>query len=423
MNGTEPISAFEQPFDFGVNIPPSIPIVLAPISVPQYNFNAVPAVAARTVRFDVPQSTTVRAIVPNIVSAKSVYEVGYPPYTVHVTKAQYENGRLVVSIGAVLLSCFLLGVLILVIAMHYKSRSVLTKIVPVILPTLSHDMNIGGSHGGSVSYRNGEGLGITTQNTCVGDNVKWDSVNKACVCAVPYFGAMCDRESHDREYYALGTVTPPDALSFSSEPIVGATTLSFLPTGIRDVTSCTSRCTAAGDACFGVVYANNSCDMITSPPILAENSDIDFSADAKPEVYLRTQRTRPVITDRVFAYSGKRMLRYWSRSHQVIPSAKDPRGVIDIWSGQVVHVNWKPTRVVNDGSMVGVWSTRPFFMQTFDSMLSGGPGIYIDHGTSDTLDYAIPFPKDFKDVTSMYVMYRSNTAVHVNPKKYYTSPM
>lgn len=230
-------------------------------------------------------------------------------------------------------------------------------------PDAALNSDVGGTDTGFVTYNNAVNF-VTPMLCTIQPHAAWgldvNTGQSGCYCVRPYFGPSCTREAHTSTYYGAGTPTPQDmtALGIPST----APQLAFaIPTvsvngGAAETSlSCTAQCDAM-EGCKGVIWASqNRCDLLMTPVEVPAGRTISYSPDTDATLYLK-RGIHPQFTDRVFVYTGSLPLRFWVRS----PIRTEGTQLQAIARGEVVKLNFKPTHVLNDTSLVGVFSSQPF---------------------------------------------------------------
>lgn len=292
------------------------------------------------------------------------------------------------------------------------------------------------------SLLNGSRLNLN-MNECNDVNVLWDSKENRCTCRFPFFGPYCVNEFHDSDYVNFGYIegfNPPVPMNgqvskssgnllYTVESVPEASSLTFSTYNTVDPTSCTSLCNK-DFLCKGVSYNlvgdKYYCSFLRDEIEVIGNTDIVVNLENNMGIYLNKGKAQPKFLNKVFAYSGKRPPVYWIKREGVLrellgntPIAKDllskglkPSKLSDMTQNTVVEFTWLPERVVNDGNLVGVWSTKPFLSGEYSSLKARGntSTVYIDPGVfsingNNFSDYPLNLPKDFIVPDKVYAMY------------------
>ncbi|CAH6418497.1 Hypothetical protein POVN_LOCUS214, partial [uncultured virus] len=338
-----------------------------------------------------------------------LYEIGTKDYTLTMRPNQYEGLRtfflIAFSIILVLLVIFLIWVIYSYVT---KPREPRPPIPPVPVTPVA-DQDVGASTLGAASYQNG--IGLLTENACVSSNGVWSGGSSGiaggpCLCKQPFFGPTCQRQAHDADYFGLGLVAPPGSLAYEKQAVEFDGNLSFNGEGFDDK-SCTGRCDDLNN-CLGVEFDGKTCALITSNPMLAADGVITVDPAIDPQIYLYRNGVRPVIKDRVFGYTGNRPLRFWATRSDVY----------SMQAGQVYPlVTPPPERLVNDGSLIGVWTMFQFGPTEFPRLLAGGAGVYVDRGAPSS-DYPLNLPATFAG-QKLWVMYAKGSNLQGRRVQYY----
>ena len=296
------------------------------------------------------------------------------------------------------------------------------------------------------SLINGSKLNITNPEMCNDINITWDEEENKCVCRFPFFGPYCTNEFHDTNYVNFGYVdnfNPPISINrtldangplyYSVEAQNNATALTFSSYNSVDPTSCTSLCTS-DPSCMGVSYnlLNNQfrCGFLTTPITIPGDTDVKINLEKNLGLYLNKSRTHPFFLTKVFVYSGRKPPVYWikregilrdialkniNHSNMGVLSHKlhTPPKLEDFIKNKVFSIDWVPERIVNDGKMVGVWSTKQFTESEFEVLknkpdsndLYIDPGFFVINGKYFS-DYPLNLPKNFIVPEKIYVMYK-----------------
>ena len=335
-----------------------------------------------------------------------------------LTPGQYHWARLIAIVVLVVVIVVVLVVLIVAIITYVNPVANPLRPRPRLstLPPVEQDP--GATANGVADYYNGTEL--PTASSCQQAGSTW--LDEVCICKVPWYGPRCDRPSHDVSYYAVGTVSPNGLNLTAVERLPGSIPLSFNGAGgAVDPLSCTGQCDQR-DGCIGVHYSQGQCTLLLSNPYLNPEATITMTPEVESELYLYRQGGRPVIRDRVFGYTGLRPLRYWATTLQppmvqtTIPGAS-PAGelpaapviqqqVETIWHDQVRLLTQAPSRLVNDGSLVGLWSRGPFEAAAFGILINAPlASMYVDRPESGVSDYSLELPPNLQQ-GPLYVMYR-----------------
>lgn len=375
-------------------------------------------------------------IIGNPAQPRIVYEFGYPPRTVFVSKDQFPWWKSWFYVIITILVLLFIGFVIWTIISYARYDQQQTPVPVPINPIPLVDQDIGAAlitTDGAVNYNNGESL--VTKEQClgpvkvdIGTTTVWNESTNTCVCIPPSYGGTCSFDAHDSRYYALGQPSKFTDLTYTKQQVITPNQqpvpLSFQhSSGLsKGIESCTKRCDQH-QGCLGVEYIpvpNNpqglsSCSLITSNPTLTPGATISYNPNQPIYVYLYRDGVRPIIDNKVFIYNSPRPLRFWAQRSDAL--------VGPISQNQVTQVNKIPERIVNDGRLTGVWSTTLFTTSQFGSLVGGGNtsgdgtgttsstggSVYVDHPTGTHTDYALALPVAFTDAinsgASIYVMY------------------
>ncbi len=380
-----------------------------------------------------------------------------------MTKNQYEWAR---TLLIILLVIIIIGTVILLIwtIVAYVNRPAPGPTPgpgPSPIPVVDQDP--GASVAGAANFHNGEEL--TDAAMCVAPTGTWDGGASRCDCIQPFFGRQCGREAHNETYYGLGEVSNSKSgtgLVYTKVQVPPPNTpygmrLSFKFSGGLDNQSCTGLCDQRDD-CFGVEYDGTNCALITSNPELVGAATVTVDPNVEPDIYLYRTGVRPVVKNRVFGYTGQRPLRFWAQRSPYSPQAElvdasdslviktggslvagaAPAGiapasdlawatsnaipggadVFTFWQGRVVAIPFAPQRVVNDGAMLGVYSTSPFKPADFGQLSRGGAaGVFVDRGGRGS-DYQLPIPSNMRQ-KPLFVMYNRLLAGPITPPTFF----
>jgi hypothetical protein len=331
---------------------------------------------------------------------KTDYQMGYPPNIKHLSKEEYGTWITVFNVMVIVVILVILSILIWLVVRYHNRNNIIPPPVenPVYTP-YPVDLNVGSLEKNLTNVYNQKGLTQIPINSCTGDNVIWN--NNKCECAFPFFGPYCDRQIHDPNYIGLGLTDDPASLLFTTENANQTINLTYnfanVPTegilktnGIIQINqeSCTMECTNRSD-CKGIVYDGLNCKLITSDVTVGQGVNLESLITLEPTIYLNKMRTHLRFTDRVFMYSVNKPTRYWIRRAEIIPSPDDLRGFVSLDVMQLKTLKWFPERIVNDGGLYGIWSTKPF--SSLGEIVNHDE-IYIDKGDPTSSDYKLNLP-------------------------------
>uniref|UniRef100_A0A6C0AE76 Apple domain-containing protein n=1 Tax=viral metagenome TaxID=1070528 RepID=A0A6C0AE76_9ZZZZ len=214
-----------------------------------------------------------------------------------------------------------------------------------------------------------------------------------------------------------GPITPQisdNVLYFTSIYQPNVNSLTFNPNNTVNPDSCTSLCTRTPE-CKGVTYnlfdGKYLCSLITSDLVMPENQDVVVNLENNLGIYINKSKAHPVFPNKVFIYTGNLPPVYWITRgdliKEIVPTYDDSRGLLNLSKGIVSSITWVPSRIINDGNLLGVWSTNKFTANQYDSLRnSRDPNVYVDVPNTNSVNYALNLPDNFKESQAIWVMYR-----------------
>jgi len=237
---------------------------------------------------------------------------------------------------------------------------------------------------------------VQTKAACVGNNLQWTGTN--CVCAPPFYGTYCGKEKVDNTYLQLPIENNKTNMTFTTEKINGVTSLSYNGTNLSGQ-SCTGICDTTVD-CQGVVYDETGCYLITSNIEILPNAVIGNKFNTNGTVYVN-EDSHVILDNRVILYTEEKPIKYWEDRYASNPSEFDSRGFMMFNANAPTMLNWIPSRILNDSSLVGIWSNEQFS----DVKSINSPNIYIDRPKNNLYDYELTLPDYIKNSPTIYVAY------------------
>lgn len=239
-------------------------------------------------------------------------------------------------------------------------------------------------------YENG--VGYTTISEC-GDaeNSVWNHAKSRCDCSSGYYGMYCDQQIYNSEYHKIDTDI--DKLSYTY----------YDKYNVKSFEDCQALSQS------GFIYDNEElvCRLITSDVVASPQTRIIASQDGNLYV-----KNRIIIKTKVFAFKGKIPIGYFYDRPD--STKKESYQFYTITVNKSKKVSYLPTTIVNDGSLIGIWSLNYFTEKDFDKLLeSNNSNTYVDFGLN--VKYSVVFPQTFYDASTIYVMYKDKKDT------YYTS--
>lgn len=194
-------------------------------------------------------------------------------------------------------------------------------------------------------------VGSTTafydQVSCTQSNTRvWK--NNRCMCQPPFYGSLCNLESFNTNYIAMGN---PDfsTLTLPQTEDVNAQALSFIYSKTDDTLPCTIQCDQ-NENCTGVIWNNGQCTLLLGNLISSENK-IPYSTTTEATLYLNDVNALE-FSDQVIIYSGNAPNRPW-----IVPKGS---GYQVAKLQTMYRLDFIPTYQNNGTGQMGILSTTPF---------------------------------------------------------------
>lgn len=214
-----------------------------------------------------------------------------------------------------------------------------------------------GSSSDGVVYDQLSGTFYRTQDTCQvpGNRQIWVpeyTPTGGCFCLPPFWGAKCDRQAYNENFFAVGQPETVPA------PVLIQTKTPYLSFGDKD--SCTNKCIESS-SCSAVSWSDNVCTLYSGPITFKETIPFDQFKDStlyikgKCNPAIGQNAGCPVFTDRVIVYRGALPLRYWLYSRY----AEDSGQMVNLPLKTVWAIDFRPDKTINTGHR-GYWSNKPF---------------------------------------------------------------
>lgn len=179
---------------------------------------------------------------------------------------------------------------------------------------------------------------------------------------------------------------------------VNAENLYYTSEGEIDPNSCLAQC-ENNPNCTGVVYTENSCNLIMGEVNVDSNTTIIYKGENGYGMYMY-DCDKVKNCNNIYVYSSDKPNNYHTcKSNSTFDSIK---------KAHVEKVNFIPTNVINPCHLKGVWSVEKFCSSDYDKLVNScnKKGVYVDKGKSCTIDYKINFPSCFYSYNHLYVMYK-----------------
>ena len=197
----------------------------------------------------------------------------------------------------------------------------------------------------------------------------WDqqTAQVHCICANPFFGFNCFRESYDITYFAVGNPSDSD-VTVTVIDTVSADRLSF-PFVNSDLSGNPVICTQLCDSdvtCTGILWdppdpptmgtqqnGEGICTLLSGDVIVNPDRNIPYDINVDSTLYLKGGDENLIFTDRVFLYSGTLPSRYYLRDGV----STDAGGQITpIFEEIVTKLTFIPTTQLNTANLTGIFS-------------------------------------------------------------------
>lgn len=235
-----------------------------------------------------------------------------------------------------------------------------------------------------------DGSHLTTKRQCENaQNATWRD-NK-CTCNPPFFGPSCNREKHDKKYFAVGI---PDEYNMRVTILDRnkSNGKSFNNNGNLD--SCSDRCDKHPD-CNGFIYNDSLCTLLSGDVIIPEGDSISYSHDVESTLYMKNGSD--------LHFEGKIIL---AEAPTTVPSRywliKETNTYAQIIPDNISRIMFAPEFVKMKKPYTGIYCRYPFTIDQIHTIIQRGPDseCYIHlPGTN------INLPPDWRYKTPLYVTY------------------
>lgn len=328
-------------------------------------------------------------------------------YTAMPVESVYAGGVVVLAVALVII--FVAIAVAFLVASSSSTMPTLGQQISTTPPTPTpspedldpFNSTVGASLYG-VYYSGDNAIDFRTPETCDSSGVsRWSVGRDQCVCNIPFWGPSCSRESYSSTYTATGVqgsgVSSIDRLSGS----INVGRLSFTDS---NSTSCTQLCDDNPE-CIGVLWQSGSgggsgrCSLFKRYTVSLAPG-INWYPDVESTIYLKGSNAIS-YTDRVFIFQGDTLSRYWLRENVVSDSRTQGSSQLTAHNGKKYQLQFFPSRRINDGGLIGVYSSRDFSESEFPSLVEGGntDTVFVDMG-----GYLFDYPIRWFD-RDVWVMY------------------
>jgi hypothetical protein len=226
--------------------------------------------------------------------------------------------------------------------------------------------------------------GFTSKYNCLSSPHTMES-NGNCVCQPGFFGDTCNRERHDKKYFAVGS--PEENTLYTT--VISKKSVSA-KSFIDD--SCSSYCDQDSN-CVGFQYTSNGNCTLLSGEVVA-NKIIPYDLNSDSTLYLKSSENLH-FPNNIFLgkYAFSFPTRYWL--------IKETEYYVRLDPNQLHKLSFVPSSAINYGNYTGIYRTHPFTLQDVPHILKQGPtsSSYI-HGPGADLD----MPENWIN-HQIYVMY------------------
>lgn len=317
-----------------------------------------------------------------------------------------------ISFGAyrnliIILFIILFIVMVIFIAYYYNytKQAIFTKFDPSkIKPIYKQNIlpNIHSNSGDAPPGSDGEQPHVLNASksgdklTCLAaPQQRWSGMS--CICAPPFWGSYCDRESYSTDFKAIGSYDPAE-MNVIETLKVNRKAFPYDPELQPIQTTCEQACRDNAD-CVGYYYVNdgdnmgigsleptNTCKLLGSPPIY-RGETYDPSVDANTYLLKSKTKGRPLLPNSVIIYNGNLPNRFWLEKR--IETAK--LKMVNIMVNTLNSINFYPGGVIDDDEHIIVYSSTHFtrsqaeeFVREYvkTGQMPGGVHIYIYGKTS-----------------------------------------
>ena len=194
----------------------------------------------------------------------------------------------------------------------------------------------------------------------------WDQTTAQvhCVCANPFFGFSCFRESYDENYFAVGNPSESD-ITVVVIDTVSVDRLSFpFVNGSQDQSMCTQLCDV-DSSCSGILWDpadpptlgtqqsdDSICTLLSGTVTVNAGNNIPYNIRIDSTLYLKDEKNL-IFVDRVFLYTGILPARYYLRTGLSTDAAGQ---MMPIFEGIVVKLSFIPTTQLNTSNLTGIFA-------------------------------------------------------------------
>jgi hypothetical protein len=234
------------------------------------------------------------------------------------------------------------------------------------------------------------GADFLNEETCLSaSNTSWDQNSLRCNCKQGYFGPKCDIPIHSPSYYALGETIKGsvEATEISDLQVYG---ISYNETPQTNFPTATNTCDNL-ENCIGFSYDYDTrFARFFSEFKLLDNGHIIYELDRPPKYYMKVGKN-PVFPDRAFLIKGDTPLRYWLLDrYENFDTGSQTTSLLN---ETVYKMEYLPDKIINDGSLVGIYSQNLFNYKDIPNILSSGGNQYVIVRGSEvpSMNFALPY--------------------------------
>jgi len=234
-----------------------------------------------------------------------------------------------------------------------------------------------------------DGSAYQTQELCNSHSDRTIWVNNECQCKAGLYGSTCEYQTYPSEVFCVANSSFDFDYNYST---VNGERLYFTVEGSYDSESCLAKCDK-DKCCVGVIHEGTSCKHIYGEITTKPNRYPVYNVKDNCTMFVYNNNQIKSL-DRVYAYKGERHLRYYSSKE--FPDLKPLQQNI------VEELNFVPTKITNQGKLVGVWCKNNFNPDQFDEKLND-PDCYTDNILHPNDEYLINLPFASGPIYGMYI--------------------